>query len=55
MSATTLHEGAYSVLDNSTEFSCVRHAGDYGGYLEIAEESFLRQIRNITRTQVEPG
>ena len=32
-----------------------KHAGDYGGYLEIAEESFLRQIRNITRTQVESG
>ena len=35
--------------------ACVKHTGDYGGCLEIAEELFLRQIRNITRIQVEPG
>ena len=35
--------------------ACVKHAGNYGGYLEIAEESFIRKIKNITRIQVEPG
>ena len=46
---------AFSIASVLLSSTYVKHAHDYGGYLEIAEESFLRQIRNITRTQVEPG
>ena len=53
-----LINSVFSLASEFTEllsFACVKHACGYGGYLEIAEESFLRQIRNISKTQVEQG